>query len=53
MAMTMVVVVETKTDETTTTTPNTIGTGIDDEGNDYKLIHWDDKTFVKDGTYCW
>ena len=25
----------------------------DGEGNDYKIIHWVDKTFVKDGTYCW
>ncbi|KAL3791767.1 hypothetical protein ACHAWO_012975 [Cyclotella atomus] len=24
----------------------------DDEGNDYKVLHWDEKPFVKDGTYC-
>ena len=25
----------------------------DSNGNDYKIIHWENKPFVKDGTYCW
>jgi hypothetical protein len=25
----------------------------DNKENDFKIIHWENKPFVKDGTHCW